>query len=116
MGRRYHYYVYVIELSKDVLYEGRFKRANPDYVMGKPCVYIRITDPVRLRSIQNTVGTEPDLFDITLADRNPSEPMCICNIQIVAGIVPNIDKDSVNWVGPRIDYLDSHFERRAARG
>jgi hypothetical protein len=39
MGRRYHYYVYVIELSKDVLYEARFKRANPDYVIGKPCVY-----------------------------------------------------------------------------
>jgi hypothetical protein len=43
MGRRYHYYVYVIELSKDVLYEARFKRANPDYVMGKPCVYVGMT-------------------------------------------------------------------------
>jgi len=43
MGRRYHYYVYVIELSKDVLYEARFKRANPDYVIGKPCVYVGMT-------------------------------------------------------------------------
>ena len=43
MGRRSHYHVYVIELSKDVLYEIRFKRANPDYVMGKPCVYVGMT-------------------------------------------------------------------------
>jgi hypothetical protein len=43
MGRRYHYHVYVIELSKDVLYEARFKKANPDYVTGKPCVYVGMT-------------------------------------------------------------------------
>jgi hypothetical protein len=30
----------VIELSKDVLYEPRFKKANPDYVAGKQCVYV----------------------------------------------------------------------------
>jgi hypothetical protein len=35
MGRRNHYHVYVIELSKDVLSEGRFKKSNPDYVTGK---------------------------------------------------------------------------------
>ena len=29
------HYVYVIELSKDVLYEGKFKKANPDYQVGK---------------------------------------------------------------------------------
>src|SRR5208283_3413761 len=43
MGRRRHYHVYVIELSKDVLYEGRFIRANPNYVMGRPCVYVGMT-------------------------------------------------------------------------
>jgi hypothetical protein len=43
MARRNHYHVYVIELSKDVLYKGRFKKANPDYVMGKPCVYVGMT-------------------------------------------------------------------------
>jgi hypothetical protein len=43
MARRYHYYVYVIELSKDVLYEPRFKKANPDYVAGKQCVYVGMT-------------------------------------------------------------------------
>ncbi len=43
MGRRNHYHVYVIELSKDVLYEGRFKKCNPGYVPGKPCVYVGMT-------------------------------------------------------------------------
>ena len=43
MARRYHYHVYVIELSKDVLHEGRFKKCNPDYVPGKPCVYVGMT-------------------------------------------------------------------------
>lgn len=49
MARRYHYHVYVIELSKDVLYEPRFKKANPDYVTGKPCVYVGMSglDPDR---------------------------------------------------------------------
>ena len=52
MGRRNHYHVYVIELSKDVLYEGRFKKSNPAYVTGKPCVYVGMT------------GLDPDLrFD-----------------------------------------------------
>ena len=52
MGHRKHYHVYVIELSKDVLYESRFKKSNPDYVNGKPCVYVGMT------------GLDPDLrFD-----------------------------------------------------
>lgn len=52
MGRRDHYHVYVIELSKDVLYEARFKKANPNYIAGKPCIYVGMT------------GQDPDLrFD-----------------------------------------------------
>lgn len=43
MGRRDHHNVYVIELSRDVLHEGRFLRGNPDYVDGKPCVYVGMT-------------------------------------------------------------------------
>ncbi len=43
MSRRIHYYVYVIELSKDVLFEGKFKKCNPDYILGKPCVYVGMT-------------------------------------------------------------------------
>ena len=43
MPRRYHYNVYVVELSLDVLDEARFRRANPDYAWGKPCVYVGMT-------------------------------------------------------------------------
>jgi hypothetical protein len=43
MGRRDHYHVYVIELSKDVLQEGRFMKCNPAYVEGKPCIYVGMT-------------------------------------------------------------------------
>jgi hypothetical protein len=30
MARRKHHNVYVIELSKDVLYEAKFKKCNPE--------------------------------------------------------------------------------------
>ena len=43
MSRRAHHHVYVVELSKDVLHEARFKRCNPGYVDGKPCVYVGMT-------------------------------------------------------------------------
>jgi hypothetical protein len=43
MARRNHYSVYVIELSKDVLYEAKFKKCNPGYIAGKPCVYVGMT-------------------------------------------------------------------------
>lgn len=52
MARRNHYNVYVIELSKNVLSEGKFAKRNPGYVSGKPCVYVGMT------------GLDPDLrFD-----------------------------------------------------
>lgn len=43
MARRSHHNVYVIELSKDVLHEGKFKKCNPGYITGKPCVYVGMT-------------------------------------------------------------------------
>lgn len=52
MGRRNHYHVYVVELSKDVLTRARFRKANPGYVAGKPCLYVGMT------------GVDPDVrFD-----------------------------------------------------
>jgi hypothetical protein len=52
MGRRKHYHVYVVELSKDVLTVPRFRKANPGYVTGKPCLYVGMT------------GVDPDVrFD-----------------------------------------------------
>jgi hypothetical protein len=63
MGRRDHYHDYVIELSKDVLYEGRFKKANPDYVTGKPCVYVGMTglDP-DVRFDKHKAGIQSNRF------------------------------------------------------
>lgn len=50
--RTHHYHVYVVELSKDVLLEPRFRRCNPAYRADQPCVYIGMT------------GLDPDLrFD-----------------------------------------------------
>ena len=58
-----HYHVYVVELSPDVLYEGRFRRANPDYVNGKPCVYVGMTglDP-DLRFDKHKAGIQSNRF------------------------------------------------------
>jgi len=63
MGRRNHYHVYVIELSKDVLYEPKFKRANPDYDYGKPCVYVGMTglDP-DVRFDKHKAGIQANRF------------------------------------------------------
>ena len=41
--RKRHHSVYVVLLSKDVLYEAKFKRCNPGYTPGKPCVYVGMT-------------------------------------------------------------------------
>ena len=43
MARRKHCHVYVVELSKDVLRIARFMRSNPNYLPGKPCVYVGMT-------------------------------------------------------------------------
>jgi len=43
MARKHHHHVYVVELDQDVLYEGKVRKANPDYVNGKPCVYVGMT-------------------------------------------------------------------------
>jgi len=40
---RPHHHVYVIELSRDVLNESKFRKNNPGYIEGKPCVYVGMT-------------------------------------------------------------------------
>lgn len=42
-ARRHHHCVYVVLLSRDVLYETKFKRCNPDHDPAKPCVYVGMT-------------------------------------------------------------------------
>ncbi len=63
MGRRDHYRVYVIELSSDVLDEGRFRKANPGYVTGKPCLYVGMTglDP-DVRFDKHKAGIQSNRF------------------------------------------------------
>lgn len=47
-----HHKVYVIELHHDVLLEAKFRKRNPDYIHGMPCVYVGMT------------GLDPDIrFD-----------------------------------------------------
>ena len=63
MARRYHHSVYVIELAYDVIYEARFKKANPDYVRGKPCVYVGMTGlSVDLRFDKHKAGIQANKF------------------------------------------------------
>ncbi len=50
--KRHHHYVYVVELADQVWNEPRFRKANPDYRLGMPFVYVGMT------------GLDPDLrFD-----------------------------------------------------
>ena len=43
MARAHHHSVYVVLLSKDVLYEPKFRKSNPDYDPSRPCVYVGMT-------------------------------------------------------------------------
>lgn len=63
MPREYHYHVYVVELSADVLHEPKFKKANPDYDCGKPCVYVGMTglDP-DIRFDKHKAGIQSNRF------------------------------------------------------
>jgi len=61
--RSQHYHVYVIELSKAVLYERKFQKANADYHPGKPCVYVGMTglDPDR-RFAKHKAGIQANRY------------------------------------------------------
>jgi len=40
---KHHHNVYVVELSRDIWGEPRFRRANANYDITKPCVYVGMT-------------------------------------------------------------------------
>lgn len=42
-SRRHHHSVYVVLLSGDVWHEPKFRRCNPEYGPGRPCVYVGMT-------------------------------------------------------------------------
>ena len=57
------YYVYVINLDKKVLSSKRFKERNPDYIEGKPCVYVgqSVLDP-KIRFKQHLEGYKSNRY------------------------------------------------------
>ena len=61
--RSHHYHVYVIELSDEVWNVGRFRRANRDYQLGKPFVYVGMTglDP-DVRFDKHKAGIQSNVF------------------------------------------------------
>jgi hypothetical protein len=63
MTRRKHHSAYVIELSKDVLFETKFIKCNPNYMIGKPCVYVGMTglDP-DIRFDKHKAGIQSNRF------------------------------------------------------
>jgi hypothetical protein len=102
MGRARHYSVYVIELSKDALNEGRFVKGNPDYVPGRPCVYVGMTglDPdVRfdkhkagiqhnIRSANNRAGlasTSSMAIPILRLDGYQNHPIAQSSLELMLG-------------------------------
>ena len=63
MARRPHYHVYVVELADQVWNAARFRRANPNYQLGKPFVYVGMTglDP-DLRFDKHKAGIQANTF------------------------------------------------------
>jgi hypothetical protein len=61
--RRRDYHVYVVELSDEVWNAARFRRANPDYELGKPFVYVGMTglDP-DVRFDKHKAGIQANTF------------------------------------------------------
>ena len=58
-----HYHVYVVELDDRVWNHARFRRANPEHVMGKPLVYVGMTglDP-DVRFDKHKAGLQANRF------------------------------------------------------
>ena len=63
MRDRDHYHVYVVELADQVWNSSRFRRANPDWQLGKPFVYVGMTglDP-DLRFDRHKAGIKANIF------------------------------------------------------
>jgi hypothetical protein len=61
--RRPHYHVYVVELGDEVWNVARFRRANPDHVLGKPFAYVGMTglDP-DVRFDKHKAGIQANRF------------------------------------------------------
>ena len=95
-ARPHHHHVYVVELDRDVLYEPRFRKANPDYEPGKPCVYVGMTGllpderfdkhkaGIKANRFVQRYGLRllPDLYEIY----NPMPYAGACEMEVELGI------------------------------
>jgi len=63
LTRRHHHHVYVVELDDRVWNDARFRKANPDYQLGKPFVYVGMTglDP-DVRFDKHKAGIQANRF------------------------------------------------------
>ncbi len=61
--QRHHHQVYVVELADQVWNEASFRKANPEYQLGKPFVYVGMTglDP-DLRLDRHKAGIQANRF------------------------------------------------------
>ena len=60
---RHRHSVYVVELDKAVVYEPKFRKANPNYDPTRPCVYVGMTglSPER-RFAKHKAGVKSNRF------------------------------------------------------
>ena len=60
---KHHHHVYVVELADQTWNEARFRKANPNYSLGKPFVYVGMTglDP-DLRFDKHKAGIQANRF------------------------------------------------------
>lgn len=72
---RHHHHVYVVELADQVWNEPSFRKANPDYVLGKPFVYVGMT------------GLDPDLrFDRHMAGVQANRFVLAYGLRLLPGL------------------------------
>jgi hypothetical protein len=93
---RHHHHVYVVELDDRVWNEPRFRKANPQYQMGKPFVYVGMTglEP-DLRLDKHKAGIQANRFVFTYGLRllpalyevfNPMPYTAACEMEVELGI------------------------------
>ncbi len=91
-----HHHVYVVELADRVWNEPRFRRANPDYRLGRPFVYVGMTglDP-DLRFDKHKAGIQANRFVQTYGLRlrpdlyecfNPLPYAAACELEVELAI------------------------------
>jgi hypothetical protein len=93
---RHHHHVYVVELDDRVWNEPRFRKANPQYQLGKPFVYVGMTglEP-DLRLDKHKAGIQANRFVFTYGLRllpalyevfNPMPYTAACEMEVELGI------------------------------